>query len=135
MSKCVPFYFNFNVDSEQNYDKTFYLPEVISTENYVCGIKHLSGKITSSVKKTERLFLCSDICQESFVNSTKIPVICEIIRNIKGNITNNIENVTWLKILRPNISTVRLYICDEKGKPLSLTNPILRGTLLFAYSP
>ena len=48
-----------------------------------------------------------------------------------GIINNSIHKVIWLEITRRAISKIRLYICDEKGKLVSLNDKPLYCTLLF----
>ena len=131
MNKFIPLYFTLEDEN------TFQLAKTINTDKYLCGISYLEGKVvTPSYKKSDRLFLCSDVCQESYVNSIKLPILCEIYRNKKnGTVINEIYNITWLRILRPNISSVKLYICDEEGSTVSFWTGQLRCSLLFIYSP
>ena len=130
MNKFIPLYFTFEGEN------TFQLAKTINTDKYLCGICNLEGKIvTPNYKKSQRLFLCSDICQESYVNSLKLPILCEMIRNQGGSVINEFYNITWLRILRPTISSLKLYICDEEGSTVAFDSGELRCSLLFAFSP
>lgn len=105
------------------------LPLPLEMEGYGCGVIEISGKTIANYSK--QLYLCSDICEESVVGGIKLPVLRAINRNIKnGAIIKGIEHVIWLRVMRPSISSIRMYIADEEGKIVSLRNNLLRCTLL-----
>ena len=78
---------------------------------------------------TNNLYLCSDIVEESDVGNIKMPVLHSLRR--KNGIPAEINNVIWLRVMRPSISRIRLYITDETGKVFSLPKNTLNCTLLF----
>ena len=78
---------------------------------------------------TNNLYLCSDIVEESDIGNIKMPVLCSLKR--KNGIPAEINNVIWLRVMRPSISRIRLYIADETGKVFSLPKNTLNCTLLF----
>ena len=45
------------------------------------------------------------------------------------------EKVIWLKVMRPSISSIRLYITDQSGDIVSLPRNKLSFTLLFVPDP
>ena len=53
-------------------DTTLELPIPMDVDGYVCGIIELNGKLSTY---RGDLFLCSDICEESFVGYTVMPVL------------------------------------------------------------
>ena len=65
------------------------------------------------------LYLCCDIVKESFVGNLKIPVLL-CIKQKNNTFIGNVFKVIWLKVMRPTISSIRLYICDDEGKIISL---------------
>ena len=75
------------------------------------------------------LYLCSDIVEESDVRNIKMPVLRSLKR--KNGIPTEINNVIWLRSMRPLISRIRLYIADETGKVFLLPKNTLNCTLLF----
>lgn len=116
-----------------NGDKTIELASILNVEKYGCGVVNVTGKINhneSNLKKTDRLFLCSDICEESFIENVKLPILCEIFRNGNGVINNDIFNIVWISILRPAISSIRLYISNFKGEIISVEESSVNCTLL-----
>lgn len=116
-----------------NGDKTIELASVLNVEKYGCGVVNITGKINhneSQLKKNDRLFLCSDICDESFFENVKLPILCEILRNGNGVINNDIFNIVWISILRPAISSIRLYISNVKGEIISFNENSVYCTLL-----
>ena len=78
---------------------------------------------------SNNLYLCSDIVEESDVGNIKMPVLRFLKR--KNGVPVEINNVIWLRVMRPSISRIRLYIADETGKVLSLPKNTLNCTLLF----
>ena len=78
---------------------------------------------------TNNLYLCSDIVEESDVGNIKMPELRSSKR--KNGIPAEINNVIWLRVMRPSISRIRLYIADETGKVFSLPKNTLNCTLLF----
>ena len=78
---------------------------------------------------TNNLYLCSDIVEESDVGNIKMPVLRSLKR--KNGIPVEINNVVWLRVKRPSISRIRLYIADDRGKVFSLPKNTLNCTLLF----
>ena len=116
-------------------DQTFDLANSLTTNKFLCGVLKLRGKVPNPKNVQSRLFLCCDFCQDSYVNSTKMPALCEIVFKPNGTINTSFSNITWLHILRPNIASVRLYLCTEEGTLFSLEEGDLRCSLLFVHSP
>ena len=141
-----------------NGDTTTILSTPLEVQRYGCGVFELDGKVivpkrllkTNKPQQpaeeeedvnngsqvipvdegyTDNLYLCSDIVEESDVGSIKMPVLQYLKR--KNGIPTEINNVIWLQVMRPSISSIRLYIADETGKILSLPKNTLRCTLLF----
>ena len=97
-------------------------------ESYGIGLIDVQGKI--KVQSNNDLFLCCDIIEESYVGNEKLPVLYRLDKDENGKIDCNIYKVLYLRIIRPVISSIRLYICDKKGKIVSLPKNYLRCTLL-----
>ena len=114
-------------------DTTTELPVPLEIEGYGCGVIEMSGKVRTGF--TDNLYLCCDICEESYVNNIKMPVLRYISRNRNGLVNKPIDHVIWLRVMRPNISSIRLYISDEHGKIVSVEDNFLNCTLLFVPAP
>ena len=140
-----------------NGDTTTILSTPLEVQGYGCGVFEIDGKVivpkrllkTNKPQQpaeeedvnngsqvipvdegyTDNLYLCSDIVEESDVGSIKMPVLRYLKR--KNGIPTEINNVIWLQVMRPSISSIRLYIADGTGKILSLPKNTLRCTLLF----
>ena len=110
-------------------DKTTELPIPLEVEGYGCGVIEMTGKIKNGFR--DRLFLCCDICEESYVNGIRLPVLRYLSRNSNGVINKQIDHVIWLRVMRPTISSIRLYIADESGQIVSVDGNKLNCTLLF----
>ena len=114
-------------------DETIELPTTLEVEGYGVGVIEMSGKVKNGFK--DRLFLCCDICEESYVNGIKMPILRMLNRNSNGLVNKGINHVIWLQVMRPNITSIRLYIADEFGKIVSVDKNILNCTLLFVPNP
>ena len=90
----------------------------------------MTGKVFHSGK--EPIYLCSNICEESFVGQNKMPVWRRIKRGASGIGNSDIHNVIWIHVMRPTISSIRLYISNGKGEIISLGSEELNCTLLFS---
>ena len=58
-----------------------------------------------------------------------------LVRYSNGEIKSQINHVIWLKVMRPTISSVRLYIADIYGKIISVEDNEVNCTLLFVPNP
>ena len=120
--------------SETYFDYTIDLKCPLDLLNYEVGLIDLTGRVQAKDKKKKTpLYLCCDICEESNVLNSSMPVIRQILRGQGGNITNNMNNVVWLKMTRNSIYKIRLYIADVYGNLQSLSNCLLNGTLAFKH--
>lgn len=114
-------------------DTTTDLPIPLEVEGYGCGIIEMTGRVKNGFR--DNLYLCCDICEESYVKEIRLPVLRYINRNSNGVINRGIEHVIWLRVMRPNISSIRLYIADEFGEIQSVEGNWLNCTLLFVPAP
>ena len=126
-----------------NGDQTTVLPFPLEVQGFGCGVFEMNGKVflprnqdngNKNKKDIGNLYLCCNIVEESFVRKIKIPVL-QCIKRKNGVITGVINKIIWLKVMRPTISTRRLYICDEQGELVSLPHNRLNCTLLFVPDP
>ena len=109
-------------------DNIIELPLPLHVEGFGCGVIELSGRLESP---KEDIFLCCDICEESFSGETMMPILRNIKRKPNGFITNEINHVIWLRVMRPHISNIRLYIANKSGDIITLPKNYLTCTLLF----
>ena len=116
-----------------NGDTTIDLPIPLEVEGYGVGVIEMSGRVWNGFR--DSLFLCCDICKESMVNNTKMPILRYINRNPNGLVNKSIDHVIWLKVMRPNINSIRLYIADEFMKIVLVNENALNCTLLFIPQP
>ena len=70
-------------------------------------------------------------CEESYMGENMMPVLRSIKRKTNGMIINDINHVIWLRVMRPHISNIRLYISDEFGEIKTVDKNKLNCTLLF----
>ena len=107
-------------------DTTTVFPFPVELQGYGCAVIEMNGKIQSPRR---------DIVEESLAGDVKMPILQNIIR--RNNIITNgqIRKVIWLKVMRPSISSIRLYITDQSGDIVSLPRNKLNCTLLFVPDP
>ena len=109
-------------------DNTIEFPLPLEVEGFGCGVIELSGRVESP---KEDIFLCCDICEESFSRESMIPILRNIKRKANGLITNEINHMIWLRVMRPHISSIRLYIANKSGDIITLPKNYLKCTLVF----
>ena len=84
-------------------DTTLEVPIPLDVDGCLCGIIEMSGRL--STYKGD-LFLCSDICEESLVGDIVMPVLRKISRRANGVIINDVNHVIWLRLMRPQITSL-----------------------------
>ena len=112
-------------------DTILELPVPLELDGCVCGIIEMSGRL--STYKGD-LYLCSDICEESLVGDIVIPVLHKINRRTNGVIINDINHVIWLRLMRPQITSIHFYIVNARGDIMLFGDDKLKCTLLFTSS-
>ena len=119
-------------DDELFFDITINLNCPIEVPNNSLALGELNGRIQSkNERRRTPLYLCCDLCEDSNVMNTKMPVLRQIIRAQGGNISNPVQNLIWCNIVRDHITSIRLYISDV-GELEPLSNCLLNGTLIFS---
>jgi len=113
-------------------DDTLDLPVPLEVENFKCGVVEMTGKINNEFKGD--IFLCSDVCEESIVGEIKLPVLRNIRRRPNGIVLNDINHITWLRVMRPRITSIRFYITNVNGEIITFEDNKLNCTLLFTPS-
>lgn len=111
-------------------DTTTVLPTPLEVQGYGCGVIEISGKLIPR-DDNGNLYLCCNIVEESFVGSIKIPVLRYMKRSQSGNVNSTLNHIIWLKVMRPTITSIRLYIANDKGEVVSLPDSKVNCTLLF----
>jgi hypothetical protein len=119
---------------ETHGDTIIPLAERIELEGYCVGVVEIHGSVKKPAADPsgKPYYLCTDITEDVFVNSCKLPVICQITLKSNGAINSQVtKNVNWLNISRHSIDKIRLYICDDKGKLISVGAKGVYCTLVF----
>ena len=112
------------------------LPKTYSLEGqWLCALKQVSfTRFTCDFKpKTRRLYLCSDIVEESYVRNTLVPVVrnIEIYNKSKKYLTENFEYDTYLSVNVTHLTSVRVYLRDSDLKPVQFDSNDLHCVLHF----
>ena len=90
-------------------------------DGWCCGLVDIYAK--KIVKNP--LYLCSDICQPSFVNDRKLPVIARISKQSLN------RHVTYTRITTDECDHLRLYFIESNGQLSSFRDQTLHGILHF----
>lgn len=96
---------------EQN-DSVIQMCSNVHVSDYVVSVLSFNGFFISPNNQEQYLYLCSDVCCDSYLNGCLTPVLCQI--NHKSNF--DFTNPIWLKTNRDSLNSVRLYIVDSSGK-------------------
>ena len=122
-----------------NGDTTTVFPFPLELQGYGCAVIEMNGKITSPKSASngpyDNLYLCCNIVEESLVGNVKMPILRTIIRRNNIVTSGQLQKLIWLKVMRPTISSIRLYIADNNGDIVSLPRNKLNCTLLFTPDP
>ena len=93
---------------------------------WMCGLKDISISVGEDV-----LYVCSDICEESYAEDTMIPIL-RALQSSKGKKTQpyfHFDDPMYVKI-KPNVLTrLRIFIRDSKLESPTLQDPIVRCIL------
>lgn len=99
-------------------------------KRYGLGLFGVHGKILSN-KPNEILYLCCDIVSQAYVANVKLPCLDLIKGSQKtGTVSISTPKIMWVSVIRHKISTVRLYITNDKGELASLKSCLLSCKLL-----
>lgn len=117
MSDCVNIYLSsddspLHFPSNTAWDFTTQLPERMHLEGeWQCGLLEVH---LPEVDSDQALYLCSDMCSDSIVGEKKLPVL----GRVTGGLTQP-SHVTYAKTRTRLLSSIRLYIVDGRGAPVS----------------
>jgi hypothetical protein len=92
-------------------DFTVQLPTTISGVKE-CGVV----EIKLAVAPPKPLFLCSDLCEESIINSKTLPVLRRVAQK-----TFVPSIITYVPLRLQSFDTLRLYIRKESGEQANIT--------------
>ncbi len=101
-------------------DFTIQLPTHISSVSE-CGLIEL--RLPSRPEK--KLFVCTDICEESVINEKTLPVISSLIRKDSAP-----SHIVYIPLRSRSFDIIRFYICDESGRVAELEGQAIEGTSL-----
>ena len=114
-------------------DFSIQLPKTYSIEGqWLCALKQIS--ITCDFKpKARRLYLCSDIAEESYVRNTLVPIVrnIEIYNKSKKYLTENFEEGIYLPVNVNHLTSVRVYLRDSDLQPVQFDSNDLHCLLHF----
>ena len=66
------------------------------------------------------LFVCSDICEDSQVGTSLLPLLCHI--GVKGQCFNSHLNIP-VRVRKKTLHSIRIYITDDVVMPAPLKSP------------
>ena len=99
---------------------------------WLCALKQVSFTCHFE-PKTRRLYLCSDIVEESYVRNTLVLVVrnIEIYNKSKKYLTENFEDDLYLSVNVTHLTSVRVYLRDSDLKPVQFDSNDLHCVLYF----
>jgi hypothetical protein len=112
-------------------NSTIELSRAIDLKGYGVGVLHVSGFLKNWDWKSEALYLCGDVCQDSYLNNVMHPILCPLSKGAGGGAVLDVTNPVWLKLIRERITSVRLYVVNAKGEMKSFDDSFLKCTLVF----
>ena len=87
-------------------------------------------EINFTPNSLEPILLCCNICQDSYVGNKQFPVLRKFYPSSLGNTHFYRYAFPYYVKTRPDtVQRLRLYLIDDKGKPLSFTDTALNCTL------
>ena len=98
----------------------------------MCALKQIS--LTCNFKpQAQRLYLCCDIVEESYVRNTTLPILgnIEIPNRYKKFKCETFEEGIYLPVNVTNLSNVRLYLLDADLHPVQFESEDLHCILHF----
>lgn len=136
------FYVSLSSDGSQNYfssnyagDFTINLPVTLNfnSSDWVCGLCEV--EFTPSTDTPKTIFILTDICQESIVNSKTLPLLRVININAGKNRGRTLslvyEEIFYMPVKQQNFDQIRIYIKNKEGDFVSFADKPLRCTLHF----
>ena len=97
------------------------LPKTYSLEGqWLCALKQVSFTSDFKPKTTRRLYLCSDIVEESYVRNTLVPIVrnIEIYNKSKKYLTEYFDNDIYLPVNVTHLMSIRVYLRDSDVQPV-----------------
>ena len=108
------------------------LARTLNVQGYAVSVLNIGGHLRGWNPNKEALYLCADICKESFVNRSLLPVLHSLTTDFNGSgSVANVSNPIWMKTNREFVNIIRLYIFNEEGEVISFPESLLNCTVVF----
>lgn len=109
-------------------DFTIELPKTYELNgHWECGLKEISV-----VSNEEKLYVCSDVCEESYVEDTMLPML-RVLYNIKKGKKKEsyflFNDPCYIKVKVDKLSRIRMFIRGSQLQSLKTDNFTLYCTL------
>ena len=114
---------------KNNSSSDFYtqLPKTYSLEGqWLCALKQALFTSDFKPKTTRRLYLCSDIVEESYVRNTLVPIVrnIEIYNKSKKYLTEYFDDDIYLPVNVTHLTSIRVYLWIQIYNQWSLIRTI-----------
>lgn len=93
---------------------------------WVCGLKEIRISLREEV-----LYVCSDVCDESYAENTMLPVL-RALQKPKGKSVLtyfHFDNPMYVKVTPTSLKRIRIFIRGSQLRQPNITDPIVRCTL------
>ena len=78
---------------------------------------------------SKHMYVFTDLCEHSYVNDKHLPILRRIPLLKKKNIDKSFAQPYAVKVAHSQIQRIRVYIMDEKNKPVSFSSEPVYLTL------
>lgn len=95
----------------------------------------MEAEISTSLSKTDALYVYSNICGDSIVNGRSEPLLRRLMTAEPGNWSTILETPHYLPVKISEIYDIDIYITDETGELASFLNQPSTVTLHFKAFP
>ena len=90
------------------------------------------NKVADMEYTSLNLYVCSDLCQQSFVNDCMLPVLTRLNINVNNDSALKdimISHPIYIPIVQSYKESVRIYIVGDDGKDISISKGPTKATL------
>lgn len=92
-------------------------------------------RISEKAQKDVELFVCSDLCQDSFVGSSEQPLLRRVFYEDVKNSNIIYTQPYYVPVKLTDVQQIRIYIKDENGNDASFLKKKVTVTLHFKKFP
>lgn len=108
-------------------EKYIQLCSPLNVTGYAVSVLSFHGDFDPEDAETDSLFLCSNICKESYLNEGIAPILFQINKKSVFEFSSTI----WYPVNRNILTSLKLYILNSKGERPSFRTCHFTCSLVF----